>query len=49
MEAGVIPRGDPRMVANSIIGMTSWCYKWFDPRRDSPEEFADICCALIVR
>jgi AcrR family transcriptional regulator len=49
MEAEVIPPGDPRMVANSIIGLTSWSYKWFDPHRDSPEEIADICCALIVR
>jgi AcrR family transcriptional regulator len=49
MEAKVIPQGNPRVVANSIIGMTSWSYKWFDPRRDSPEEFADNCAALIVR
>jgi AcrR family transcriptional regulator len=49
MEADVIPRRDPRLMANSIIGLTSWSYKWFDPRRDSVEEFADTCCALIVR
>jgi AcrR family transcriptional regulator len=49
MDAGVIPPGDPRIVANSIIGMTSWSYKWFDPGRDSMEEFADNCVALIVR
>lgn len=49
IDAGVIPRGDPRMIANSIIGFTSWSYKWFDLRRDSPETFADLCCALLVR
>lgn len=49
IEAKVIPPGDPRMIANAIIGMTSWSYKWFDPRRDSPEGFADACSALIVR
>ena len=49
IEAKVIPPGDPRMIANAIIGMTSWSYKWFDPRRDSPESFADACSALIVR
>ncbi|HVU72875.1 MAG TPA: TetR/AcrR family transcriptional regulator [Mycobacteriales bacterium] len=49
IDAKVIPPGDPRMIANSIIGLTSWSYKWFDPRRDSPEAFADTCCALVIR
>ena len=49
MEAGVIPVGDARVVANTIIGMTSWSYKWFDQRRDSAEAFADMCVELIVR
>jgi AcrR family transcriptional regulator len=49
MDAGVIPRGDARVVALSLIGMTSWAYKWFDPSRDSPEDFAAGCAALIVR
>jgi hypothetical protein len=49
MDAGVIPRGDARATANTIIGMTSWSYKWFDPRRDSAEGFADLCVALVVR
>ena len=48
MAAKVIPSGDPRVVANAIIGMTSWAYKWFDPARDSPETFADACVALII-
>jgi AcrR family transcriptional regulator len=49
MAADVIPPGDPRMVANAIIGMTSWSYKWFDPRRDTAEDFAELCCRLVVR
>jgi AcrR family transcriptional regulator len=49
MAAGVIGPGDPRLVANAIIGMTSWSYKWFDTRRDSPETFADTCVAVVLR
>jgi AcrR family transcriptional regulator len=49
MDAGVIPKQDARATANTIIGMTSWSYKWFDPRRDSAADFADLCVALIVR
>jgi TetR/AcrR family transcriptional regulator, cholesterol catabolism regulator len=49
MKAKVLPRGDPRLVANAIVGMTSWSYKWFDPRRDSPELFADNCVRLVIR
>jgi len=49
MDAGILPDGDPRMVAHSIIGLTSWSYKWFDPARDSAERFADTCVALVVR
>lgn len=49
MEAGVLPAGDPRLVANAIVGMTSWSYKWFDSRRDSPTDFADTCVALVIR
>lgn len=49
MEAGVLPAGDPRLVANAIVGMTSWSYKWFDSRRDSQKDFADTCVALVIR
>jgi AcrR family transcriptional regulator len=49
IDAKVIPDGDPRMIANSLIGMTSWSYKWFDPRRDSPEDFAQMCTRLVIR
>src|ERR1700728_4612248 len=49
MEADILPKGDPRVVANAIVGMTSWSYKCFDPRRDSPAIFADSCVQLIIR
>ena len=48
IEAGVISPGDPRMIAHGILGMTSWSYKWFDPRRDTPEQFAECCVGLIL-
>lgn len=48
MDAKVIPKGDPRVVANALMGMTSWAYKWFDPKRDSAETFAAACVALII-
>jgi len=48
MDAGVLARADPKMVANTLIGMTSWAYKWFEPRRDSPEAFADACVSLVL-
>ena len=43
-----LPRGDPRMLADILLGMTSWSYKWFDPSRDDPEEFADACVRLVL-
>lgn len=49
MEAGVVPPGDPRLVANAIFGMTCWSYKWFDARRDSQEDFAKTCVSLVIR
>lgn len=48
-EQGAIPRGDPRLTAQAILGMISWLYRWYDPVRDDPEEFADICERLILR
>lgn len=49
MDAEVIPRADPRMTANTLIGMTSWAYKWMDPRRDDPDVFANMCVQLVLR
>ncbi|MCU4186652.1 TetR/AcrR family transcriptional regulator [Acidiferrimicrobium sp. IK] len=49
MEADVLPPGDARVMANMIVGMTSWSYKWFDPRRDAIDTFADSCVELVIR
>jgi AcrR family transcriptional regulator len=48
MKAGALPAGDPYMVANSINGMANWAYRWFDPARNSPEEFAAACVQLVL-
>jgi AcrR family transcriptional regulator len=48
MTAGVIPPGDPRMIANTIIGCCSWVYKWFDPQRDDIEQVVRGCTDLLM-
>jgi AcrR family transcriptional regulator len=48
MDAGVLPAADPRMVAHALLGMTSWSYKWFDPARNTPDEFAEACVRLVL-
>ncbi len=45
---GRLPPGDPRQVAQAILGMTSWFHKWFEPDRDDPDGYARICQALIL-
>lgn len=49
MEVGALPIGDPRMVADTLIGMASWVYKWMDPDRDDPERFAELCARLVSK
>lgn len=46
-DAGHLPDADPRTLANILLGMTNWSYKWFDPERDDPETFAATCVNLI--
>jgi TetR/AcrR family transcriptional regulator, cholesterol catabolism regulator len=48
IEAGVLPRTDPRLSAHAIVGMVTWVYKWFRPGRDDAEAFADTCVALLL-
>ncbi|MCP3913265.1 MAG: hypothetical protein GY713_20240 [Actinomycetia bacterium] len=36
MDAGAIPAGDPRDVAQLVLGMTSLPYKWCREGRDDP-------------
>ena len=49
MDANVLPKADSRMMAATLIGMSSWVYKWMDPGRDDPLVFADLCVHLILR
>lgn len=48
VEAGVIAPLDPRYGALAILGMTSWLYKWFDPRRDDAGALAEACIRLVL-
>ncbi len=45
---GELAPGDPRLVAQAILGMTSWFHKWFEPGRDDPDEYARICRDLVL-
>jgi TetR/AcrR family transcriptional regulator, cholesterol catabolism regulator len=45
--AGAISTTDPRMAAQAILGMTSWFHKWYDPERDDPAAFAEVCERLV--
>ena len=40
---------DPRYGAQAVLGMTSWVYQWFDPKRDDLEAFADAAVAIFLR
>lgn len=46
-EAGEISDVEPRMAAQALLGMTSWFHKWYDPTRDDPDAFADVCVQLV--
>lgn len=48
VEAGELPPVDPRQAAHALLGMTSWTYKWFDPRRDDPEQVARTIIQLVL-
>jgi AcrR family transcriptional regulator len=49
MDAGVLPSHiDARYAAQAVLGMTSWLYKWYNPERDSVDEFLEACLALIA-
>lgn len=49
VEVGALPQVEPRYGAQAVLGMTSWVYKWFDPKRDDPEAFARSCVDLLCR
>jgi AcrR family transcriptional regulator len=41
-------RGDPKVVAFGIIGMTMWAYHWFDPARGGEREVGDLYADMIL-
>ena len=47
--AGHIPRTDPRLAAQAVLGMTSWFHKWYRANRDDPAGYAQVCIDLIFR
>ncbi|MCP5026130.1 MAG: TetR/AcrR family transcriptional regulator [Actinomycetia bacterium] len=47
MAAGHIPAGDPRDVAQLVLGMTSWPYKWCREGRDDPTAVAQAAVRLL--
>jgi len=49
IDAGVLPRIDPRFGAQAILGMSSWVYKWFDPAEDDAKELTSDFVALILK
>ncbi|MEW6475456.1 MAG: TetR/AcrR family transcriptional regulator [Actinomycetota bacterium] len=48
IDAGALPALDPRYATQAIVGMTSWIYKWFNPRKDDPYEYAETCVQLVL-
>lgn len=49
VEAGVLPKIDPRRGAQAILGMSSWVYKWFDPRQDDWCSVASDFVELVLK
>lgn len=49
IEAGVLPRVDPRAAVQLILGMSSWHYKWFDPDRHDAGALLQDCISLLAR
>ena len=47
IDAGELVDVEPRMAAQALLGMTSWLDKWYNPTRDDPDTFADVCVNLI--
>ena len=47
IEAGALIDVEPRMAAQALLGMTSWFHKWYNPDRDDPDAFAEVCINLI--
>jgi len=41
-------RGDPKVVAFGIIGMTMWAYHWFDPARGGERELGELYADMVL-
>ena len=49
IDAGALAdRGDPKVVAFGIIGMTMWAYHWFDPARGGEREVGELYADMIL-
>jgi TetR/AcrR family transcriptional regulator, cholesterol catabolism regulator len=46
-DAGELGDVEPRLAAQALLGMTSWFHKWYNPARDDPDAFADVCVRLV--
>lgn len=47
-EQGRMPPGPPTVLAQAILGMPSWMYRWYQPRGSlGATEMADLFCALL--
>lgn len=47
IDVGALIDVEPRMAAQALLGMTSWFHKWYNPDRDDPDAFADVCVNLV--
>jgi len=49
IDAGALAdRGDPKVVAFGIIGMTMWAYHWFDPARGGERELGELYADMVL-
>jgi AcrR family transcriptional regulator len=49
IDAGVLAdKGDAKVVAFGIIGMTMWAYHWFDPARGGEREVGELYADLVL-
>ena len=46
--AGQLEGVDTRYSTQSLIGMTTWVYKWFDPARDNADDVARTMIRLVL-
>lgn len=47
IDAGILPKGNPKIISIAIFAMPSMVYHWVDDLTESSEEVLRILCALI--